>query len=464
MRKKITIFLITFLCLIFFSFPAVASDKPPLTLEGDKLSYDSETGLFTAQGNVIAVQGDLSLKADSLTGNTQSKDIYASGNVFWQQGKDSWQAQEMNYNYETKDGSFRQAQGCLNNYFVTTVSGNKNSTQSVLLEGSLTGCNAHKVKCYEIRAKKMIIYPGKKLVAQHASFYILGKKLFTLSQYTASLEKKQTEQSHFPKISYSNDTGLSVGYKYYLSLDENAPADVKSGSFLAANYYHQYGLQLQYQLDKDWDNSHFNLILGKQLDKDNKELQALPQLNWQQKRQALGKTGVSYAFSVDTGYFKGAKKDYLDQETSAYRNKLGVSLMNKPIFLSKSSSLTLWTSYEKSFYSTDEQLDNFSYGAIMDKKISEQGNYQLAYTNRKMTGTTPFNFDDPGAAEELNANISYQLDHLWRIGVSADYDLEKKYYKDVDYTLIRNMHCFETKITWRSKRDELRWSVDLAKF
>lgn len=89
---------------------------------------------------------------------------------------------------------------------------------------------------------------------------------------------------------------------------------------------------------------------------------------------------------------------------------------------------------------------------------------EIGYTHRDKNGRTPFNFDDPGKNNELTTTLDYTLDRYWKIGVNTVYDLDGKEYTDLDYSLTRNLHCFEGKLVWREKRRELAFSLDLIQF
>lgn len=58
-----------------------AAGERQIAFEADILSYDSEAGVTTAQGNVLLRSGDRSLRADTVTWSQRSGQIVASGNV-----------------------------------------------------------------------------------------------------------------------------------------------------------------------------------------------------------------------------------------------------------------------------------------------------------------------------------------------------------------------------------------------
>lgn len=451
LEKKVLGLLAALLLVLTISAAVGAEEKAPLTIDADWISYDSETGDFAAKGNVQAKQQGMFLQADSLEGNMDTKDIYASGNVFWQKEQDKLKGQELMYNYQNQVGFLAKGEGCFEGYRIKAERLERHSHDKVTLnEGAITGCNAQLVKCYEITAKKIVIHPGEKLVAHDASFWIRGKKVFTLKKYTKKLTKKEKD-SGIPQLGYSNSKGVSVRYKHYLSVEENQT------KLLNIDYYGKFGLLPKYQEDREATQGKWSLVIGKELDKDSKPMEMLPSLFWEQKKQKLANTSWSYNLGAGGGYFK-------QNGNSTWRTSGSVNLNNDPIQLSDKAHLNLWAGYQQNWYGNRDKLGFFSYGVGVNQLLGTRGTLGLTYIHRDISGKTPFNFDDPGKENELVANLDYQLDQYWKIGVSANYDLDANRYTDLDYTVTRKLHCFEAKVTWREKRDELNWSIDLAEF
>ena len=449
--------LIIFAFIFMLSTEVWAGEKGPLTIDADWISYDSETGDFSARGNVLASQQDMSLQADNLEGNMNTKDTHAHGNVFWQRGVDNFKGDEFFYNYNTQAGFFQNLDGFVEGFYVQSNRGEQDAEKISLEKNWLTKCDAEEVKCYEITAKKIVIYPGEKLVAYDASFWILGKKVFTLKKYTASLKKQDPRDSGLPKVGYSSSKGVSVSYKYNLSLAEEDSNDISS--FISFDYYSKLGIYPKYQADKETDKEHWKLVLGKEQDKDDLDLEMLPSLTWQKKTQQISHTSLFYTYGLGVGHFEQKSKN-----ASAWRTTGNIGLYSEPIQLWDKASLNLWTTYQKNWYNNQDKMGVWSYGAGLNQGLGEKASLGVTYTHREISGRTPFNFDDPGAANELNASLNYQLDEKWKVGVSTVYNLDTNKYTDIDYTLTRNLHCFEARFVWREKRDEFNWNIDLINF
>ena len=64
-------------------------------------------------------------------------------------------------------------------------------------------------------------------------------------------------------------------------------------------------------------------------------------------------------------------------------------------------------------------------------------------------------------AKELSTGISYSFDEKNIIVFSQSYDLENNKLVDIDYTWYRDLHCWKASLTYRSKRSELKFKINM---
>ncbi|HMK52780.1 MAG TPA: LptA/OstA family protein, partial [Thermodesulfobacteriota bacterium] len=76
----------------------------PVDIEADELSYDRETQVYEAHGQVEVNRGDMFLKADHVRMNMATKDLVAWGNVLLREGEDVVECQRLEVNVETRLG------------------------------------------------------------------------------------------------------------------------------------------------------------------------------------------------------------------------------------------------------------------------------------------------------------------------------------------------------------------------
>src|SRR4030042_5158299 len=106
-----------FLFVIAYTLPAdakvgemgVAKEEGPVDIEADELTYERETQLYHAHGQVEVYRGDLSLKADHAQLTMETKELVAWGNVLLREGEDVIDCTRLEGNLETRLGKIHHA-------------------------------------------------------------------------------------------------------------------------------------------------------------------------------------------------------------------------------------------------------------------------------------------------------------------------------------------------------------------
>ena len=76
----------------------------PVTLEADRISYDEDTGVAFAEGNVEVGFGDRTIRADRIQYNTESGEAEFTGNVHYEQEGDEFSFDRIVLNMRTELG------------------------------------------------------------------------------------------------------------------------------------------------------------------------------------------------------------------------------------------------------------------------------------------------------------------------------------------------------------------------
>jgi LPS-assembly protein len=114
-------------------------------IEADELTYDRETQIYEAHGEVEVNRGDFSLKADHAQMNMATKELVAWGNVLLREGEDVIECQRLEVNTETRMGRIHQARIFLKdqNFHVVGREVEKlGENHYRIQDGSLTTCDA----------------------------------------------------------------------------------------------------------------------------------------------------------------------------------------------------------------------------------------------------------------------------------------------------------------------------------
>ncbi|MDF2572353.1 MAG: lptD 2, partial [Sporomusa sp.] len=111
----------------------------------------------------------------------------------------------------------------------------------------------------------------------------------------------------------------------------------------------------------------------------------------------------------------------------------------------------------------DSNQNIFKFNATITKKWSERLNSAIGY-HYTQNNATLFEYDSTDLSRELTSGINYKIDRMNTIGVRQSYDLDNKRLADVDYTWFRNLHCWQAEITYRAKRDEIKFNISTTRW
>lgn len=425
--------------------------KAPIVVEADELYFSDSTGDLYAKGNVQIKQNDDKVEADRLNGNTRKNEVWTDGKALLSRPGMELTTTGMRYNLNDHSGSMQSSKGTIEKLHITSKSITTTPAQTSLNEGTITGCPAE-VPDYHISADRVEIWPGDKMIAYNAKFWIKNTVIFSLSKYQASLQDGKGASLAFPKPSYSSDNG--VGISQHLEVPFNPHLAV----FADLDYYTKVNFKPMYGLISRNSSFTAKLGYGNAENDDHEWIKKEPELSLQLNSQRLGSSSLTLDASAAWGQWN---------EGIVRGNHSGFSLYlsNDPIVLGSKTTLKLGTGFDRNFYSYNDSNNSvFHFDSRLDIKPNSRLNTWLGYNYSSDIGATPYEFDRIDVSKEGRIGFMYQVDHLNGFGVKMRYDLEHGRTEDIDYTWRRNLHCFEADITYRAKRDEIRIKVDTVKW
>ena len=83
----------------------------PITMTGDYASYDSVSGDFYAEGNVVIVQGNETLKTVRAEGNMKTGDVWLKQGGTLVEPKSTMNGEWVYYNFNNKTGEIKKIDG-----------------------------------------------------------------------------------------------------------------------------------------------------------------------------------------------------------------------------------------------------------------------------------------------------------------------------------------------------------------
>ena len=153
---------------------AAQSEPLPITMTGDYASYDSVSGDFVAEGNVVITQGNETLKTVRAEGNMKTGDVWLKQGGTLVEPKSTMNGEWAYYNFNTKTGEIKKIEGKGNeDYFRAPHATIYPDKMVVDQGGETTRCPAVEHEpCLLVKAKTFEIYPREKMVAHDVKVYV----------------------------------------------------------------------------------------------------------------------------------------------------------------------------------------------------------------------------------------------------------------------------------------------------
>lgn len=426
----------------------VNKDKTPIVIEADKLSFSDVTGDLFAEGHVVLKKNTESILSDYMRGNSKQTEVWIDGKATLQQPNTELIGTGAHYNYTSRVGSMQKVIGTVGKGYVTGGNMEIFPTKLVAHDGTITGCPAI-VPDYHISAEKLEIWPGDKMIAYNAKFWIGNTVIFSLPKYQTSLIKNEGE-SAFPRIGYNSSNGFMI--HQYLEY----PFGDRLAMFGDLTYYSKRGFEPIYGFVSRQSNYTLKLYQGNEENSDNEWVKKEPELMLKMKPKRFGQVVGDVTITSGKwteGAISGTRQDYK------------VYFSRDPIKLGSKVTLKVGTGWEKIDYGYDNSTNNiWSFNTIVTAKPNDRLETWVGYHNNNQSGKSVYEYDDIDIPRKVSGGFMYKIDKMNAVGVKMDYDVDLNKVKDVDYTWKRNLHCFEGDITYRAKRDEWRFKVDTLKW
>lgn len=153
--------------------------KPKVEVVADSIEYARAANKVIAKGNVVLRYQNISLTADYAEVETDTRKAYARGHVLiFRDEREVAKSDEVHYDFAHDTGTFPEGRGIHPPWYSSGQEIEQvQKGVKVVREGRITTCNLERPH-YDIRAKKVTIYEGEKMLAWNVKFYILGRPVF----------------------------------------------------------------------------------------------------------------------------------------------------------------------------------------------------------------------------------------------------------------------------------------------
>ena len=196
--------------------------KPPQPIEivADELYFSDKTGEMFARGNVVITQDQNKLLADMVRGNDKETEVWVDGKARWIEPLTNVTGNKLRYNYGRRYGTMQDIKGKSGNDFIASRTSEFGDGKITAYQASLTSCPAIKPD-YRVTARKVVIWPGEKLIAYDAKVWIKNFVIYSTPRYAKSLKDDETE---FPTFGYEDPDGYWIQQRLNFALGNNVSA------------------------------------------------------------------------------------------------------------------------------------------------------------------------------------------------------------------------------------------------
>lgn len=202
---------------ILLSCPSGAEEEFPVDFSGDYLKYLEKEGFILARENVEVKHKGMRAKADRAKFKVEKNLIFAEGNVSLYEEGEEFHGERLVYDLRTGKGTMDEVHAFFDPWF---FQGDRMEKVAVgeyhLKRASFTTCDRPHPH-YRFTARRIKIYPGKRLWAYHVVFYVRNTPLAYFPIYRRSLRDVPYGFTLWP-VGYDSKKGWFAlsRYKWYV--------------------------------------------------------------------------------------------------------------------------------------------------------------------------------------------------------------------------------------------------------
>ncbi len=259
-----------FTFLLFFGVLSLQAKetKLPVVIDGDKVSYLHQNKKVVAEGNVMIKYEDIVISCDKAIYNAQDNIAKLIGNLKITSPKSILYADSGEYNFNAKKATIKDIRIESLPFYGGAKEAQRVSENKYILKGGyVTTCNLEKPH-YRLVAKRIIVYPKRKIEAKSVTLYVGKIPIFYLPYYAQPINDKSFPVELSP--GKSKDWGYYIlsRYRYYFSNNNKGKIlfdwyeDRGLGSgithFIESKELGNLSLRLYYIEDKIYDKQHIS--------------------------------------------------------------------------------------------------------------------------------------------------------------------------------------------------------------
>ena len=420
-------------------------DKPlPINFTGDKAEYDSVSGDFYLQGNVVITQGKEILKTTYAQGNMKTGDVWLEqGGTIIEPGS-TLSGKWAYYNFNTKTGEIKEVHGTGDKDWYSAPHATIHPDKMVLDEGgTMSRCPAvNHVPCLSVTAKTFEIYPKQKMVAKDVKVYVKGKHIYSKDIWVRDLT--ETNKTRIvPRIGYDgSDNGA------FIKIDAEWNFGEKTKLNVDLPYYTKADFKPMVELEHDERNFSLTYKTGWEEDDDDWYKK---QNNWKfeyKPHHFIDGLPLSYS-----GYFEYGLWKNDNTGRKSWHKEYAAFLRHDPIYLFGSKNtvldLTVGKKWVHESYTDDTNATDLYY-AVLSQKIASKWSTWVGWYREDIT-TTLFDIGQPDMDQELRNGLRYKADDKNVFTVINRYDLDNSTQYETNYRWLHRFCCWALEFEYEKE-------------
>lgn len=442
---------------LFTSFvPAEAAKKKkpkapqPIEIVADELYFSDKTGELFAKGNVVITQDKNRVTAEIIRGNDKETQVWVDGLARLTDPFTNITGMKLRYHYGSQFGFMQEFQGKCDRDFISGKNVHYEQGKITAYHATTTTCPAKGTPDHRITARKIEIWPGDRMVAYDAKIWIKNFVVYSTPRYSRSLKDDETE---FPSFGYEDPDGFFIKQRLNYALTDRITA------YVDLAYYSKAGFKPDYGIFNYETNYSVKLISGHFKDGDGRRIRKEPELQFFWNQKPIGKTQWNYYFNATYGKWKDDAKSSWHQDYLLY-------FLRNPIYLDKKKTWA-WSngfSFEwirESYNGSSQNLTKFN--TSLSKRLTPWLTAWVGY-NYTSNNASVFNYNQVNVTNELVRGMHIQFNKKTALSFVNSYDmLHNRTYENY-ITLHQNLHCWNSRLEYRTKAKQWRWDVIVIRF
>ena len=423
-------------------------NKPlPINFTGDKAEYDSVSGDFYLQGNVVITQGREKLVTNYAQGNMKTGDVWLEQGGSIVEPGSTLSGKWAHYNFNTKTGEIKEVGGTGDKDWYTAPHATIHPDKMVLDQGGvMSRCPAVKnTPCLSVTAKTFEIYHKQKMIAKDVQVFVKGKHVLSKDVWERDLTETNKTRI-IPRIGYDgSDNGafIKIDADWHLGEKTKVSADLP--------FYSDSGFKPMFKVKHEERNFEVSYKTGLEEDDDDWYKK---QNNWKfeyKPHHFIDALPITYSGYIEYGLWKndntGAKSWH--KEYAGY-------LKHDPIYLFGSKNTVLDLTVGKKWVHesiTDDTNSTDLYYAVLSQKLTDKWDTWVGWYREDIT-TTYFDIGQPDMNQELRNGGRYKADDKNTFTVVNRYNIDGHNNYETNYRWLHRFCCWALEFEYEKEHQE----------